>query len=74
MPYFLQALMRAFVTCESFKHDPCSLLIDQKPSEIWKQHSEILDVIILGDGAIAEKIARQHITRAAAFVKERLAN
>lgn len=50
------------------------LLIDQKPSEIWKQHSEILDAIILGDGAIAEKIARQHITRAAAFVKERLAN
>ena len=50
------------------------LLIDQQPSEIWNQHAEILDAIISGDGDLAEKIARQHIDRAAGYVVERLVN
>jgi DNA-binding GntR family transcriptional regulator len=49
------------------------LLIDQKPSEIWEQHANILDAIVSGDADFAEKIAKEHISRAANFVVERLA-
>ena len=50
------------------------LLIDQKPSEIWRQHNEMLEAIITGDGNLAESLAREHISRAASFVKNRLTN
>lgn len=37
----------------------------ESPNEIWRQHRAILDAILAGDGAAAEKLASEHALRAA---------
>ncbi len=48
------------------------LMRDERPRDIWDQHQKILDAISEGNGAAAEKLARQHITQAANFMVARL--
>jgi DNA-binding GntR family transcriptional regulator len=48
------------------------LMRDEKPRDIWDQHEALLQTIISGDGALAEKQARTHILTAADFIIERL--
>jgi DNA-binding GntR family transcriptional regulator len=48
------------------------LMHDDKPRDIWDQHERMLDAVASGDGAQAEKLARQHILQAADFMIERL--
>lgn len=48
------------------------LISDEKPRDIWDQHSAILDAIAGGDGAKAEALVREHITLAAGFMVARL--
>ena len=48
------------------------LISDEKPRDIWQQHSEILDAIASGDGVRAEALVREHITLAAGFMVARL--
>ena len=48
------------------------LMRDEKPRDIWNQHSEILDAIISGNAARAESLARKHITQASDFMVARL--
>jgi len=48
------------------------LMLDEKPRDIWDQHETMLQTIISGDGALAEKQARTHILTAADFIIERL--
>ena len=48
------------------------LMRDEKPRNIWDQHEEILEAIGEGDADSAERLARQHITQAAAFMIARL--
>lgn len=48
------------------------LMRDERPRDIWNQHESILEAIIEGDAAAAEKMARQHITQAATFMVTRL--
>jgi DNA-binding GntR family transcriptional regulator len=48
------------------------LMRDQLPRDIWDQHQAMLDAVMAGDGARAEALAREHITRAAAVMIGRL--
>ena len=48
------------------------LMLDEKPRDIWDQHETLLQAIISGDGALAEKHAREHILAAANFIIERI--
>lgn len=48
------------------------LMRDERPRDIWKQHQTMLDAVIAGDGVAAERLARQHISQAAAFMIGRL--
>jgi DNA-binding GntR family transcriptional regulator len=48
------------------------LMRDERPRDIWDQHEAMLDAVSAGDGNLAEKLAREHITGAAAFMIERL--
>lgn len=48
------------------------LMRDEKPRDIWDQHSELLQAVMAGDGELAERLARQHIAGAADFMIERL--
>ena len=48
------------------------LMRDERPRDIWDQHEELLDAVIAGDGEVAEKMARWHVTQAATFMIERL--
>ena len=48
------------------------LMRDELPRDIWDQHEVMLDAVMAGDGAAAEALARQHITRAAAVMISRL--
>jgi DNA-binding GntR family transcriptional regulator len=42
------------------------------PGSIWDEHEAILDAIVAADGATADALAQQHITRAAAIFIARL--
>ena len=44
----------------------------QMPQSILVEHVAILDAIIAGDGARAEKLSRDHISRAATIFVQRL--
>jgi DNA-binding GntR family transcriptional regulator len=44
----------------------------QMPQTILREHVAILDAIIAGDGARAEKLSREHISRAAKIFVQRL--
>ena len=48
------------------------LMRDELPRDIWNQHEALLDAVMAGDGAAAEKLARQHITLAATVMINRL--
>lgn len=48
------------------------LMRDEKPRDIWDEHEALLRAVMAGDGAAAERLARQHIEQAAAFMIERL--
>ena len=48
------------------------LMRDERPRDIWDQHEALLQVVMAGDGKKAEKLARQHIDRAADFMIRRL--
>jgi len=48
------------------------LMRDETPRNIWNQHELILDAIIKGDAADAERLAREHITTAAKFMIQRM--
>ncbi len=48
------------------------LLRDGRPRDIWDQHAQLLDAVIAGDGAQAERLAREHIEQAASFMVMRL--
>ncbi len=48
------------------------LLRDDQPRNVWEQHEAMLDAIVAGDAAKAEKLGRVHISRAADFMIERL--
>jgi DNA-binding GntR family transcriptional regulator len=48
------------------------LMRDETPDSIWAQHEEMLDAVIAADGDAAERLARDHITRAADIAIERL--
>ena len=48
------------------------LMRDERPRDIWDQHETMLEAVMAGEGAKAEKLARQHITQAAAFMINRL--
>ena len=48
------------------------LMHDTTPHEIWAQHEAMLQAVMDGDGDAAERLARQHVTEAAALVVERL--
>ena len=48
------------------------LLRDMAPQDIWSQHEAMLEAVMESDGDAAESLARQHITRAADIVVERL--
>jgi DNA-binding GntR family transcriptional regulator len=48
------------------------LMLDEKPRDIWDQHENLLQAIISGDGALAEKHAQEHILAAANFIIERI--
>ena len=48
------------------------LMRDEKPRDIWDQHEALLDAVMAADGRKAERLARQHIEEAAAFMIERL--
>ena len=45
---------------------------DETPRDIWDQHTAILEAIARGDAALAESLARAHITQAADFMLARL--
>ena len=48
------------------------LMRDQKPRDIWDQHTALLEAVSAGRAATAEKLARQHVMQAAEFMIERL--
>jgi DNA-binding GntR family transcriptional regulator len=48
------------------------LMLNEKPRDIWDQHEAMLQDIISGDGALAEKHAQEHILAAANFIIERI--
>ncbi len=45
---------------------------DEKPRDIWDQHAAILDAIAAGNGDLAERLVRQHLSGAASFMVARL--
>jgi DNA-binding GntR family transcriptional regulator len=47
---------------------------DEAPHAIWAQHEEMLQAVIEGQGDRAERLAREHVTRAAAIVIARLSD
>ena len=47
---------------------------DAMPEIIWKEHVAILDAIVMGDGARAERLAREHVENASARVLATLEN
>lgn len=49
------------------------LIRDHKPRDVWKEHEDMLDVLISGNAARAEEMARAHITGAADFMISQLA-
>jgi DNA-binding GntR family transcriptional regulator len=49
------------------------LMRDDTPAAIWAEHAAMLDAVIAADGDAAERLARDHITGAAAIAVERLA-
>lgn len=48
------------------------LLHGETPGEIWSQHRAVLDAIIDGDAASAEKLSRHHITHASATLTAKM--
>ena len=48
------------------------LMRDETPRRIWDQHEAILQAIIRGNGAKAEELARNHITKAASVFIARI--
>jgi DNA-binding GntR family transcriptional regulator len=48
------------------------LMRDEKPREIWDQHEAMLAAVADGQASTAERLARQHVTQAAAFMLARL--
>ncbi|MDP3618555.1 MAG: GntR family transcriptional regulator [Ramlibacter sp.] len=48
------------------------LMRDERPRDIWDQHALLLSAVAAGDGKKAEKLAREHIAQAAAFMFQRL--
>jgi DNA-binding GntR family transcriptional regulator len=48
------------------------LMRDERPRDIWDQHEALLAAVSGGQGALAEKLARQHISQAATFMIARL--
>jgi DNA-binding GntR family transcriptional regulator len=48
------------------------LMGDEQPRDIWDQHEEMLRAVIAGDGDLAERLARQHLVKAAAYMIGRL--
>ena len=48
------------------------LMRDEKPRDIWDQHEDLLQSVVDGDPAAAEKKARQHIMDTANFIIDRL--
>ena len=44
------------------------LLHENKPSDVWNQHEELLQAVATGNGKQAEKLARAHILDAAEFM------
>jgi DNA-binding GntR family transcriptional regulator len=50
------------------------LMRNEKPRDIWDQHEAMLQDIVSGDGALAEKHAQEHILAAANFIIERISS
>jgi DNA-binding GntR family transcriptional regulator len=48
------------------------LLRDDKPRDIWEEHEKMLEAVASGNAALAENMAREHITAAANFMVARL--
>jgi DNA-binding GntR family transcriptional regulator len=48
------------------------LVKDETPRDIWDQHADILQAVARGDAALAESLARSHITQAADFMVTRM--
>ena len=48
------------------------LMRDERPRDIWDQHEALLDAVVAADGRKAERLAREHIEQAAAFMIQRL--
>ena len=48
------------------------LMRDELPGDIWTQHEAMLDAVMVGDGAAAEALARQHVTQAVKVMISRL--
>lgn len=47
-------------------------LHDGKPQDIWDEHEAIFEAIDSGDGTTAERLVRDHIARAGAFIADKL--
>lgn len=48
------------------------LMRDEQPRRIWDQHEAMFKAIVAGDGDQAERVAREHILRAAERIVQRL--
>ena len=48
------------------------LIRDDKPRDVWEQHQELLETVVKGQAAQAERLAKKHILDAADFMIERL--
>jgi len=48
------------------------LIRDDKPNDVWEQHQELLEVVVTGQAAQAERLAKKHILDAADFMIKRL--
>jgi DNA-binding GntR family transcriptional regulator len=46
---------------------------DQRSRGVWDEHAAILAAVVAGDGALAESLCRQHLTKASRQVEDRLA-
>ena len=45
---------------------------EQRSRRIWDEHAALLDVIVAGDGAAAERLSRDHLGRASSLVVQRI--